>query len=111
MDVLVYLIKAQGQVVSRDDILRDVWKDVIVNDEAVSLSISRLRTSLGESAKSPKIIRTIPKRGYKVVAPGKSVTVSKAYLALALVSILLVMMTWLFLQVRSVYHQVSDAGM
>ena len=111
MDVLVHLIEAEGDVVSRESILENVWRDTVVNDEAVSLSVSRIRTALGESAKKPRIIQTIPKRGYRVVPPGKGFRVSKGRIAFALVSLLLIVMTMLFLQVQSIYHEVSSAGL
>jgi len=111
MEVLLKLVEADGQVVSRDKLLLDVWKDVVVNEETVSLSISRIRTALDESAREPRIIQTILKRGYRAIAPGKRFKVSKGQMAFAIVSILLLIVTMLFLQVQSMYHQVSDAGL
>lgn len=72
MDVLMCLAAAEGRVLSREKLLQKVWQDVIVNDEAVSLSISRIRSALGESARNPVFIHTIPKKGYRLVAPDQT---------------------------------------
>ncbi len=108
MEVLQCLILAAGAVVSREEILATVWANVVVNDEAVSLSISRLRSALGESASSPKIIQTIPKRGYRIAQPGKGRKMTRGRVAFGVVSVLLVLMTMLFMRVQSVYHELAD---
>jgi len=111
MDVFLVLVEKQGRVVTRDAIMDEVWGDVVVNDEAVSLSVSRLRAALGENAKEPRIIQTIPKRGYKAVAPGRRWKASRGQMAFAIVSVLLIIMTMLFIQVQSVYHEIADVGL
>jgi DNA-binding winged helix-turn-helix (wHTH) protein/tetratricopeptide (TPR) repeat protein len=75
MDLLVYLAASPGQVVSRDAIIRDVWRGTLVTDDVISRSIYLIRKALSEPGDedSQRIIQTIPKRGYRLiieVAPG-----------------------------------------
>jgi TolB-like protein/Tfp pilus assembly protein PilF len=69
MDVLVCLAEAKGQVVTRRDLLQRVWDRVVVNEEALTRTISELRNVLADSANNPTYIKTIPKRGYSLIAP------------------------------------------
>ncbi|NDY96525.1 winged helix-turn-helix domain-containing tetratricopeptide repeat protein [Wenzhouxiangella limi] len=69
MDVLVHLAEHAGAVVSREDFSRSVWGETVVGDDAVTWCISELRRQLGDQASSPRFIKTIPKRGYRLVAP------------------------------------------
>jgi TolB-like protein len=68
MEVLVYLARKQGEVVSREELEREVWRGALVGYDAVTGTVIKLRKALGDSAKQSRIIRTIPKRGYQLVA-------------------------------------------
>ena len=69
MSVLVYLAERPGQVVSRDELLANVWAGVVVGDDSVTQVIIKLRKALGDDAENPTYIQTITKRGYRLVAP------------------------------------------
>lgn len=69
IDVLVYLARRGGEVVTREQLLTDVWPDTVVTDHALTRSISELRKVLEDDTKEPSIIETIPKTGYRLVAP------------------------------------------
>jgi DNA-binding winged helix-turn-helix (wHTH) protein/tetratricopeptide (TPR) repeat protein len=69
MDVLVYLAEQPGRVVTKEELLEHVWKDTFVADGALFRHISELRRLLGDDSRTPRIIETIPKRGYRLVAP------------------------------------------
>jgi len=69
MEVLVCLAENAGQVVTRDDFSERVWRPAIVTDDALTRCISELRRSLGDRTGDPRFIETIPKRGYRLVAP------------------------------------------
>ena len=69
MDVLVCLAEHAGEVVSRDTLNATVWRDVVVTDQAVTNCISELRDHLGDDRSTNRVIETIPKRGYRLVAP------------------------------------------
>jgi DNA-binding winged helix-turn-helix (wHTH) protein/TolB-like protein len=68
MDVLVFLACRQGEVVSREQLLDAVWADVVVGDENVSRAIYVLRLELGDDQKFPHYLKTISKRGYRLIA-------------------------------------------
>jgi non-specific serine/threonine protein kinase len=55
--------------VSRDELIEAVWKHPHVSDEALSRCISLLRHALGDDPAQPRFLETIPKRGYRLVAP------------------------------------------
>ncbi len=68
MDVLCYLANRQGTVVPRQRLLEHLWPDVVVSDDVLTQSISELRAVFGDNRAAPTFIRTIPKRGYMLVA-------------------------------------------
>ncbi len=69
MDVLVYLVQHQGEVVSREELERQVWRGAVVGYDAVTSTVIKLRKALGDDPHAPTYIATIPKRGYRLVAP------------------------------------------
>ncbi|WP_412069206.1 winged helix-turn-helix domain-containing protein [Rubrivirga sp. IMCC43871] len=69
MRVLCVLAAAPGAVVSREALLQTVWPDASVQDEALTQAVSRLRRALGDRARDARVIETIPKAGYRLVAP------------------------------------------
>ena len=69
MDVLVALARRAGDTVSRDELIEAVWKHPHVSDEALSRCISLLRQALGDDRAQPRYLETIPKRGYRLLAP------------------------------------------
>ncbi len=69
MDVLLCLVAADGETVSRDQLLSQVWQGVVVSEEALTRAISELRSLLGDTAKEKRYIRTLPKRGYCLIMP------------------------------------------
>jgi DNA-binding winged helix-turn-helix (wHTH) protein len=66
MQVLVRLSQQPGQVVSREQLLTGVWGDTFVTDDVLKRSISELRKALGDDAREPVYIETIPKGGYRL---------------------------------------------
>ncbi|HJS74721.1 MAG TPA: transcriptional regulator, partial [Vicinamibacteria bacterium] len=69
MQVLVYLAERAGVVVDKDSVIRDVWEGAFVTNEVLTNAIWELRRALGDDARSSVFIQTIPKRGYRLVAP------------------------------------------
>jgi len=68
VETLLILIQHQGQVVSKEKLLRTLWPDVIVEENNLSQHISTLRKTLGEDGQGNGYIETIPKRGYRFAA-------------------------------------------
>jgi DNA-binding winged helix-turn-helix (wHTH) protein/TolB-like protein len=69
MAVLVCLAEHAGEVVSRNLIYDQVWGRTLVSDQALTNCISELRQHLGDDRAEPRYIETVPKRGYRLVAP------------------------------------------
>ena len=70
LQVLASLLEHPGQVVTREDLRRRLWRDdVFVDfDNSLNIAIARLRDVLGDSAEHPHFIETLPKRGYRFIA-------------------------------------------
>src|SRR5437879_9565643 len=70
-DILVLLISRRGEVVTRDELQRALWPaDTFVDFEhSVNTAVNRLRDALGDSAESPRFIETVPRYGYRFIAP------------------------------------------
>ena len=69
MDVLVFLARRAGKVISKDKIFDAVWHETAVQEGALPRCVSEIRKALGDDALEPRYIQTIRKRGYRVVAP------------------------------------------
>src|SRR5258705_12373985 len=70
-DILVLLLGRGGDVISRDELREQLWQaDTFVDfDHGLNSAINRLREALGDSAENPRFIETLPKRGYRFIAP------------------------------------------
>ena len=68
MEVLAYLAARPGEVVPREELLQALWSGLAVGDESLSQTIIKLRKALGDSARHPRYIETVPKRGYRLLA-------------------------------------------
>lgn len=75
MEVLLALIAGQGKVVSRDHLIGEVWKNYGGGEEGLIQTISKLRKALQDDARSPQVIETIPKRGYRLLLPAQPITI------------------------------------
>ena len=75
MEVLVFLVAHAGQVVSRAQIQDEVWGEVCVGDDSLTNAIIKLRKAFGDDARNPRVIETIPKRGYRLIAEVGSVDI------------------------------------
>ncbi|MEJ2401557.1 MAG: winged helix-turn-helix domain-containing protein [Xanthomonadales bacterium] len=69
MAVLDRLAEGHGEVVTRDELFEAVWPAAVVSDATLTQCIAELRHALGDSAQSPSFIETIPKVGFRLVAP------------------------------------------
>ena len=69
MGVLVCLARQPGEVVTRDQLLETVWAGTVVTDDVLTRSISELRKVFDDDPRNPGVIETIPKTGYRLIAP------------------------------------------
>ena len=68
IDLLVYLIRHRGRVVGRSELLAKVWA-VTVEDGALTTAVCAARRAIGDSHTTQWAIKTVPRRGYRFVAP------------------------------------------
>ena len=69
MDVLVVLALSSGKLVTKIELIDEVWRTECVGDHALTQVIAELRAALGDDARNPTFIENIPRRGYRLVAP------------------------------------------
>lgn len=69
MDVFVVLARHEGDVVTKDQLIADVWHGRPQTDDVITRCISALRKALDDSAKAPQYIETLQKRGYRLMLP------------------------------------------
>jgi DNA-binding winged helix-turn-helix (wHTH) protein len=72
--VLLVLVENHGHLVKKEMLLSEVWGNIDYSEEgALSQCITALRKVLGDDAKNPKFIKTIPKRGFRFIAEVKEI--------------------------------------
>ena len=76
LKVLILLASRAGQLVTREDIQKQVWTDdtFVDFDQGLNYCIRQIRAALGDTAGSPRFIETIPRRGYRFVADLQSIS-------------------------------------
>jgi len=68
VELLSYFCQNTNQIISKDQLIEQVWLGRIVSDNAVSKLITKLRKALADNVRKPKFIATFPKKGYKFIA-------------------------------------------
>ena len=68
-DTLLYLVENRGKVVEKDDLMRAIWPDTVVEENNLNQNVSALRRVLGETRGENRFIATIPGKGYRFIAP------------------------------------------
>lgn len=64
------LLERPGQVVTRDELVRKLWNDTLVDfDNGLNIAARKLREALGDDAATPRYVETLPRRGYRFIAP------------------------------------------
>ncbi|HKY43204.1 MAG TPA: tetratricopeptide repeat protein [Pyrinomonadaceae bacterium] len=67
-DLLLFLIEMRGQLVVKEDLMREIWPDAIVEENNITVSMSILRKTLGDHNHQRQFIETVPRRGYRFFA-------------------------------------------
>jgi transcriptional activator of cad operon len=68
---LLLLIKHKDQIVTRAEIVLQVWGDKKASDDAIRALVKKLRIALGDNARAPRFIKTVPLQGYLFIMPTK----------------------------------------
>lgn len=90
MSVLVFLIEKQGQTISREEFINEVWGGSIVTENSLNQSISKLRKIFNDEAVQPRIVETVSKKGYRLIVPVKRLddpTLHRSKIAASLLSL------------------------
>ena len=73
MAVLMVLLDKSPETVSRDDLFAEIWPETAISDGALTRCIRLIRVALGDDARNPRWLHTVPRRGYRLVCPHASV--------------------------------------
>jgi predicted ATPase/DNA-binding winged helix-turn-helix (wHTH) protein len=68
-DLLRYLVTHAGRLVTREELWPAVWPGTVVSEAALTVCMAELRRALGEETRAPRWIETVPRRGYRFIAP------------------------------------------
>ena len=77
-DTLLYLVRNSGKVIGKDELMREIWTDTIVEENNLSQNISILRRILGEKVGEGRYIATVPGRGFRFVPEVREVAETSA---------------------------------
>jgi DNA-binding winged helix-turn-helix (wHTH) protein/class 3 adenylate cyclase/tetratricopeptide (TPR) repeat protein len=69
LEVLAYLVVHHDRVVSKQELLAQLWPDQVVGEDGLKVYIMAVRQALGERGSAPRLLQTVRGRGYRVVAP------------------------------------------
>lgn len=76
-EILIMLVANAGQLIEKDELLREVWPDTFVEESNLTQNIFVLRKALGDERAGPKYIETITRRGYRFIASVRTVGLQK----------------------------------
>ncbi len=75
--ILALLLERPGELVTREEVRQRLWPEVFVDFENnLNTAATRLRQALGDSAENPRFVETVPRRGYRFIAPVKVINAS-----------------------------------
>jgi Tol biopolymer transport system component/DNA-binding winged helix-turn-helix (wHTH) protein len=67
-DTLLILVENSGRIVKKEELMNQLWPDSFVEEANLTFNIQQLRKSLGDNARKPQYIETVPRRGYRFIA-------------------------------------------
>src|SRR6267143_1514825 len=73
-ETLLVLVRNGGHLMTKDDLMKEVWPDAFVEEANLTQNIFALRRLLGENTAQPQYIETVPRRGYRFVASVRTIS-------------------------------------
>src|SRR5262245_23224768 len=73
-DLLLTLVEQPGHLLAKEELMQAVWPDSFVEENSLAWNISNLRKTLGDGENGHRYIETVPKRGYRFVAPVRTLS-------------------------------------
>lgn len=67
--VMIYLLENRERPVTKDELLKSIWKETAVTDDALVQCVMDIRRAIGDDSRRPQFIKTLPKVGYRFVSP------------------------------------------
>src|SRR6266567_1372340 len=67
-DTLLILLDSRGRIVEKQELMSRLWPDTFVEESNLTFNIQQLRKALGDSARQPRFIETVARRGYRFIA-------------------------------------------
>jgi tetratricopeptide (TPR) repeat protein/DNA-binding winged helix-turn-helix (wHTH) protein len=67
--VMIYLLENRGRLVTKEELLANIWKETAVTDDALVQCVMDIRRAIGDDSRRPIFIKTLPKVGYRFVSP------------------------------------------
>jgi tetratricopeptide (TPR) repeat protein/DNA-binding winged helix-turn-helix (wHTH) protein len=65
--VLLYLLEHRERLVTKDDLIENIWSDTAVTDNALEQCLAEIRKVLGDDSRNPRFIKTVPRAGYRFI--------------------------------------------
>ncbi|GBL04491.1 lysine decarboxylase transcriptional regulator, CadC [Glaciecola sp. KUL10] len=103
-DLLNVFLLSNGEVLSRDYLIAELWPNTIVGEDTLARTVSRLRSELSDSASAPKFIETIPKKGYRFIEkvkpagmPNKTTISVVKIVGVPMAILILLLIAWLLI--------------
>lgn len=75
-DLLLLFISKPNAIITRQEILETLWPNSLITDNAINKQVANLRKVLGDSAKSPRYLETVPKRGYRLICAVETINIA-----------------------------------
>lgn len=66
-ELLFFLIQCRGRIATKEEILKQVWRGVVVTENSLVKCVSELRKALGDDLRNPRFLKSVPKVGYELV--------------------------------------------
>jgi len=74
LDILIYLAARPDRTIPKDELINAVWKNMFVSEDSLVHSMSVLRRALGDDSTNPQLIITVPRKGYRLKGPVRTVS-------------------------------------
>jgi Tol biopolymer transport system component/DNA-binding winged helix-turn-helix (wHTH) protein len=73
-DTLQFMVEHAGRLLEKDELMQNIWRDRFVEESNLTFNIKMLRRALQDDAHRPRFIETVPRRGYRFIAPVKQIS-------------------------------------
>ena len=72
-EILCLFVKNHGRLIEKDELMQKIWANSFVEESNLTFNIRQLRKTLDDDAQNPTYIKTVPRHGYRFIAPVKDI--------------------------------------